>query len=202
MSPSKWIAGGKNCLHQQSREIISLIGYYQSCNIIGINKRPLYADFNLILCDCLVNKVQCGSLFVARHSWMKTKMAATKANMFILTFVLFSIFCGLLGASSAEIKIKRTKRDNKFSGNVHFNNPKLLNEKMGYEGHHYYKQDPVDPKKMGGIYIRTEANRLALRLRILSREEMRVPSLQVGFSDLQVNSDGRAYISLIIRIVV
>ena len=72
------------------------------------------------------------------------------------------------------------------SGIVHFNNPKLLMEAESSDaedarGVYDTTQETVDPRKIGGIYIKTEARRLGSKLRMLSNQEIGVTAMQVGF---------------------
>lgn len=67
-------------------------------------------------------------------------------------------------------------------GVVHFNNPKLLPSDFDASERYVFdlSQEEADPRQMGGIHIREEARKLALKFRKLSNEEIGVTAMQVG----------------------
>ncbi|ELT96784.1 hypothetical protein CAPTEDRAFT_205113 [Capitella teleta] len=86
----------------------------------------------------------------------------------------------ILAAMGHSAEDPQTEDKMESVGIVHFNNPRLLPSDVEVPERYVFDttQEDSDPRRMGGIHLREEARKLALKFRKLSNEEVGVTAMQ------------------------
>ena len=117
---------------------------------------------------------------------MAAAAACRPADGAVRGLLALIVACSVLNAACDEETVK-TASSSRSAPVVHFNNPRLLPRDLHEEDEEEddefafdVTQEDPDPLKLGGISIKNEAKKFALRFRKLSNEEIGVTEMQVG----------------------